>query len=559
MVSSDLRLTQSFNSKILLLTCFLVPIFITPWFNLDPISLPRLALISVVGLTQLPNLLLLTRKSGYTLRFWRKLEVDVFTLLLVAFLTCGTITLFVAPKSIVLQSMGTDSRNAGFLVVLSISLICLSITKFVNSNKVSLIIYSILFGGALNLVYGMIQILDLDPVDWKNPYGPIIGTMGNPNFMSAYLGIFSILISSILGFKDALDAKTRIFLFSILITSIYLVLTTRSVQGLVVIGAGICIILLLRYKRVISKKYLPWIFLSIIALSATTALGFLGRGTLGNYLYQSTLEVRFFYWNAALSMIRSSPLFGHGFDSFGTWYTLFRSKESTELYGAGLVSDSAHNILLDLGVFGGVPLVASYSLIQILTLIKGIKVLRNKERVSWQYESAFVAWIGFQLQSLISPIQIVLLFTGFILGAVLWRDDLAFGKKVTIPKFESMKAPKVRAGFSIVLFLFMLVFTNKVLKADNDFRNAIVTGEGNSLKSSAFAWPLSERRLLIASRIFYANNYNDLGREIAFRALELNPNNLDVLRILVQDTSLREEEIEKLAERISKLDPHGVE
>jgi O-antigen ligase len=550
---------KSDNLKLVLLTAFLIPIFITPWFNLDPISLPRMALISLAGITQLPNLIFKNHFDLQSLKVWKCIKENSATTWLLFFSIFSILTLFNAPKSMMLQLLGGDSRNAGFVTMLSLTLVALAIISFANSRDATFIVYSVLAGGALNLIYGIFQLLDLDPVDWKNPYGPIIGTMGNPNFMSAYLGIFTVLIFSQLSFRKNLGFKTRIILAIVFCSSVYMVQKTDSIQGLVVTAAGISIVLLLRYRGPFSGKFSLLSFIALFGLGAMFVLGFLGKGILGDYLFQSTLEVRFFYWKAGLAMILAKPIFGHGFDSFGTWYTFFRDKMSTEEYGAGLVSDSAHNYFLDLGVSGGIPLVTSYLIVQLLILKKAIRVLTNKNDVSWQYKSAFVAWLGFQMQSLISPMQLVLLFTGFILGAVLLRDDLASVSTVKFSELTSTESSWSTRVLYIFLSSTILISSYEVLNVDHHFRAAFAAGEGNAIRNSSLAWPLSERRLVIASRVFYTNGYNVLGRELALRALSLNPNNLDVLRILIQDASITGNRRAEMIERVLLMDPYGPE
>jgi O-antigen ligase len=539
------------------LVCFLTPILITPWFNFDPITLPRLALISTVAFYQFPLLFDQIRARKHLgEKLFKLSEASTWIYL---FIFCGILTLLFSPKSKLLQIMGTDSRNAGFLAFFSISLIWLSIVLSGNLKIRNLVLYGMFFGGMLNLVYGLIQVLGWDPIDWKNPYGPIIGSFGNPNFMSAYMGLFTNLIVVILVFKEKLGFKERFILSCLILLSIFIILRTQSIQGLIVITIGLYFTLIMRCFTLTSRKSLVTLSLLSISLAAVGTLGFLGNGPFSSFLYQSTLKVRFFYWESALEMIKTRPFLGYGFDSFGTWYAAFRSDASTQMYGSGLVSDSAHNLFLDLGAFGGIPLLTSYLVIQLLILKKAMNQLANRVKVSWQYKAVFIAWIGFQAQSLISPIQLAILFTGFILGAALMLGDKAIEKGIFSQKILNPRRLRQKTLLSLAFSAPLIYFSVNYLSNDIFFRTSVVSGEGNALRDAALAWPLSERRLVIASKIFYANDYKELGKEIALKALEINPNNLDVLRILINDSAVKSYDKRRYEEKILKLDPYGSE
>ena len=541
----------------ILLVCFLTPILITPWFNFDPITLPRLALISTVAFYQFTFLFDQIRARKYLgEKLFKLSEASTWIYL---FIFCGILTLLFSPKSKLLQVMGTDSRNAGFLAFFSISLIWLSIVLSGNLRIRNLVLYGMFFGGTLNLVYGLIQVFGWDPIDWNNPYGPIIGFFGNPNFMSAYMGLFTNLIVAILVFKEKLGFKERALLSFAILLSILIILRTQSIQGLIVVAIGLYFTLIMRFFSLTSRKSLLSLSLLSISLAAVGTLGFLGSGPLSSVLYQSTLKVRFFYWESALEMIKSRPVFGYGFDSFGTWYTAFRSDASTQIHGPGLVSDSAHNLFLDLGAFGGIPLLTSYLVVQLLILKEAMNHLANRVKVSWQYKAIFIAWIGFQAQSLISPIQLAILFTGFILGAALVLGATAKEEGIVSQKILNTRRLRQKTLLSLAFSAPLIYFSVTFLLNDNNFRTSIVSGEGNALRDAALAWPLSERRLVIASKIFYANDYKDLGKEIALKALEINPNNLDVLRILINDSAIKSSEKSKYEGKILELDPYGSE
>ena len=43
--------------------------------------------------------------------------------------------------------------------------------------------------GVASLGYGLVQALGGDPFDWVNPYSPVFGFLGNPNFQSSFAAL----------------------------------------------------------------------------------------------------------------------------------------------------------------------------------------------------------------------------------------------------------------------------------------------------------------------------------------------------------------------------------
>jgi hypothetical protein len=81
-----------------------------------------------------------------------------------------------------------------------------------------------------------------DPIPWNNVYGTILGTFGNPNFISAFLGLFVVALFAI--FVDAkIKLPLRVLSAIGILVSVYEIIETSSIQGLVVVVLGISIVL----------------------------------------------------------------------------------------------------------------------------------------------------------------------------------------------------------------------------------------------------------------------------------------------------------------------------
>jgi hypothetical protein len=249
---------------------------------------------------------------------------------------------------------------------------------------------------------------------------------------------------------------------------------------------------------------------------------------------------------------------GFGFDSFGTWYTKYRAPNSVLDYGPGLISDSPHNLFLDFGVTGGFPLLMSFLLLQFWTLIIGIKTVIRKN-TSWEYKTAFVIWICFCFQSLISPGNLVLVFTGLVMTSIVLSED-----NWESIHFENVNKSSMGSIYRKVCLLMtsLIVVTGmfasfKLIDADRKFRSALLSGEGNAIYQTSTAWPQSERRMLIASRVFYANQFIDFGDRVSSTLLKLNPSNVEALRLVLDYSLLSPSEEDELKRKIHDLDPYG--
>lgn len=123
---------------------------------------------------------------------------------------------------------------------------------------------------------------------------------------------------------------------------------------------------------------------------------------------------------AALRIINESPLIGHGFDSYADWYHRVRSVSSIQLKGIDGYCDTAHNVLLDLTVNGGILLLISYLAINLITLKSIVSLLRNFNSSQTICLPLILMWISYQIQSLISINQVGLAALGWILsGAII--------------------------------------------------------------------------------------------------------------------------------------------
>jgi hypothetical protein len=315
---------------------------------------------------------------------------------------------------------GSYGRNTGFVAYLVLSLASLGMLGLREAGSFKRLIYGIQIAGIINVIYCAWVIAFGDFLSWNNPYGNILGLFGNPDFISAFLGIF---IATLLAFIA--DTRTtwryRIAASVVALISFYEIVNSHAIQGIVVTALGVAIVgffFVRAHVKFVAATYLY--ILGVLCLGILAVLGALQKGPL-TFIYKTSVSLRGVYWNAGATMGSEHPFTGVGMDTYGDWYRRARSlKAATILPGPKTISNASHNVIMDFFAYGGWPLVLSYvALISLATISVFRVLLRNKN-----YDPIFIAltagWACYIAQEIISINQIGLALWGWLLtGAVI--------------------------------------------------------------------------------------------------------------------------------------------
>jgi O-antigen ligase len=398
-------------------------IVIPSW--LDPINLPKLLF-----------LLVLTPLIAWqpTLFFWknRALFTPIQQLVLVALaLIPLTVLLAVAVQGPSLRSLfGTWGRNNGVLsitalMLVALSAICLSLEqRFLHSF---LTFSSILIG--ISGLYGLLQLLNLDPIDWVNSGPKLIGFFGNSNFASSIwaLGAGFSLFACLL----AREWKLRAFFLSISFFLAFISFKTQSIQGPILVTIFAFCALFIFIPINYSLKRIIFLSLSIISF-ALFLFGIYGLGPIGNSLRSNSVVARFNYWEAAWNMFKANPLFGVGADRYGDFYRAFRSDGAAASLSIDVTTNNAHNAILHLlstvGMIGVLPILVIFT----ITLVVSIRSILRRES-SKELKIASTLFTGSLLMSLFSIDNLAVAIwiwslTGIVLGLSLFSPSSDFNE-----------------------------------------------------------------------------------------------------------------------------------
>src|SRR3954452_18714654 len=105
-----------------------------------------------------------------------------------ALLLALVITTITAPTTTT-AVVGTYGRNSGLLAYVAAIALFLLGARAWTATTVPILLIGATLAGLATASYGLLQYEHVDPIHWNNPFNPIIGSLGNPDFAAAFLGI----------------------------------------------------------------------------------------------------------------------------------------------------------------------------------------------------------------------------------------------------------------------------------------------------------------------------------------------------------------------------------
>ena len=553
-------------SKLLYLGIPLTSLFLITGSVTDPVNATKLLILGGVGFACL--LLFLTRGFPFV---WRAHGLAV--VFAVLFLLAAISAVLQSDSPFTQNMYGVYGRNTGFLTyffLLGIFLGALSISKVDSYHRV---FYGLFTTGVVNVLYCGWVIFFGEVISWNNPYGNILGFFGNPNFIGAFLGIW---ISATSGYflLAKIGIAKRFALASLLLLAAFEVYKSRAVQGVVVTAAGLALVLFF-VIRSRTKSDLPAAIYSffVIAVGITAGLGALQKGPLAEIIYKTSVSLRGAYWQAGLEMGLRFPLSGVGMDAYGDWYRRTRSVYSaTVLPGPNTVTNSAHNVVIDIFAYGGFPLLIAYLGLLVIGFMSIVTRLRKSREYDPIFVALVVAWAGYQLQSIISINQIGLVVWGWVLTGLLISynrvQDLEFSamnpEKNSNSKVgnksqhsSSVISSPLIAGIGVVVGL---VLAAPPLSADRAWVKS--TNSGNFLEvqkalTPGYFQPSDSNRLVQFVGILEQNKLVEQAREFALKAVEFNPDNADSWFALYSVQMSTQLEKDRALKNMRRLDPNN--
>ena len=489
MNSKPISKVQNYNKvKLLLIGSCFITLIINPSIA-DPINSPKMWALVLLGSWLLGPLIVATVRGFKTEHVIYKIYFGVCLLFGISLLFSTMFT-----ENIQRAIFGETQRRNGLLSYSSLLVISISASLYLRKLTINLF-YSVISCITLLLTtYGLFQHYGQDFVNWDNPYNSVIGTLGNPNFMAAILGIFgTICFSSVL--IKSIDFRFKLFMFLLGIFCLTIIIFSNSRQGIINLLLGIWLMLLLFFFK--RKRAIYVLFLVItIPVLMLMILGMLQRGPLQSYIYKDSVSIRGFYWRAAINMFLQNPITGVGIDSYGLYFKEFREVAYPLKFGFELSSNSAHNIYLQMFATGGIFLGVLYLSLLLFVFITGLRSLKYQDDNNYFLLFALIGSLfSFQAQSLISIDNLGVsvwgwLFSGLIIAKSIEgrtqhtknSQDLRGNSRSSNEKISFDYISLQISSIFLVSMLFLISFS---YQNERNLRQVYATYNPNSINQSA--------------------------------------------------------------------------
>lgn len=547
----------SIAEKIALVGFPFVTVLVWTASTLDPVNLPKMLAVGVLAFALLP---------GIVHQFNLKEKQKSFFLLLVFFCVTWTfLSAFLSGSNTVQSVFGVSGRFTGAMTYLAFYLITVFVFLYNSRFFYERVFLSLCIAGIVNVIYcGWVILSGTDPIPWTNVYGNILGTFGNPNFISSFLGIFiTVVFSKIV--ENKLSYKYQFLGCSLILVSFLEIIDSKSRQGVIVTAIGCGAIIF--YKIKVSRLHSLVKFAvggALISGGTLSILGMLQFGPLSSLIYKESVSIRGAYWRAGFETMLQNPFFGVGPDGFGDWYTRVRDARAMIVPGPDVFTNSPHNIFIEQGAIGGIPLFAGYLLIQVYVLLCGVRYFLKSKDFDFLFAASFFGWLGFTAQSIISINQIGLAIWGFILGGMtigLYKVSLGSGNVYLNPtkpaKISSLYGEYQRLlvaiGASVGMALYLPPFVS-----DANWRSALESKNLENIVAAADRWPQSTDRYIEVTKALYENKFLDESLTFARKGISFNPNSARLWYFLYQLPGSTSQEKKKALDKLKVLDPNFV-
>ena len=556
--SKDTSVVLNMKHKAALWLCALTTLVVTPGLTFDPINVPKFMALGI-GIMILG---LVLRNQFDANSFESHKVVMILTGFFMVLMILSTL---VSDSNFSTKIFGAPGRQTGLVSYLLLAIALIFFALISSGDFIyKLNILMIQLGLSLS-VYGILQYLGLEIFPYGNAYGSaVFGTFGNSNFLSAFLGMAAVA-SLLTCLNPDYKTRTRILGLVTLTFSNLAIFLSNSQQGFLVfatgVGMGMLLILSTKGKQLLSLLG-SFLYLGGALLAC---LAFFNRGPLASIVYQSSLGLRREYWYSALGMIRSEKFFGIGLDNFGSHYRRSRSVEVIK-QNPEIVTDSAHNVFLDLGSGAGLFVLVTYLILVSYVFLEIYRIIYVKKSADFGYLILVSVWIAYLVQSFISINNLGLAIWGWVIPGLL----VGYGRSVDVFKgsgavkgtksnlaASSSKVNPKFANLFIALTLTLGLSTIPTFVSSVNFYSSLKSGNPITIKNSALVFPDDLGRYVYVVTALQSNKFEADAREILRIGVQKFPDSFDLWRLYSNLTIATQSEIAKARLEMKRLDPNN--
>ena len=483
----------------------------------------------------------------------------------VLFVLAGFNSVLNSPAPTTQNIYGVFGRQTGLIAYLLLTMVAIGATLLRSQKSFDRIVWALLFSGAVNVVYCAWALAFGDFINWNNPYGNILGLFGNPDFISAFLGMF---IAGTIGYAFSTKHSWfyRIGFIALALVALVEIKKSHAIQGLVVTGAGLAIVGFYLVRAKTKGSLLTSIYVAAVGVAGAFALGgALQKGPLTSLIYKTSVSLRGQYWKAGIEMGKDHPLTGVGMDTYGDWYRRARSEyAATTLPGPRTITNAAHNVVIDIFAYGGYPLLLSYLAILVIGAWAVIRVTLRQREFDGTFVALTAVWVTYNLQSIISINQIGLAIWGWVsVGALIayeysTRPRQEINEKTRpVKQKELVFSPQLVGGIGVVIGALVAV---PPMAADTKWRSALKSQNVQQVEAAlvpSYLNPSDSARLAQAVLLFENSKLYDQAYTTAKQGIAFNPNYFDAWRVMYAISKSTAAEKAEALKNMKRLDPRN--
>jgi len=557
--------SENVSSRLIAIGLGVVTIAVFAGSVTDPVNVTKLFLLGGFAFASFAG-----AWRSFNRTFFLSRKTTIFPLL---FFSLAAMATLIASKAPFTQSFyGAYGRNNGYLLYFLLSLIFLTSLTINTKKYAERLLIALAVAGIVNVAYAIWVLAFGDFIGWSNPYGALLGTLGNPNFIGSFFGMFAAMLFAYL-FAPNISKRLRISACAVIPLVAIGIVQSHAVQGKVLFITGFAVTSFYWVRNRFKSPSISIGFFCFLATGFVIALfGTLQKGPLSSVLYKETISLRGQYWYAGWKTGLNNPFFGVGFDSLGDWYRRSRRESALKLPGVDTVTNASHNVFLDIFSFGGWPLFLGYLAIVIAV---GVSIFRFTRR-NTEFDPVFVSligvWLCYQLQSTISINQIGLAIWGWALGGAIIAYEINDSTKALTRNTEgsqpqkNMKrkrttnsahivSPGLLAGLASVIGLLVAV---PPLSADMKWRTAQISQSATLVEKClqpSYLNPQNTYEFANIVGVFESNGLTDLAHKYALKSVAYNKNNYESWRNLYQISKSTDQEKAIAITNMKRLDP----
>jgi O-antigen ligase len=359
---------------------------------------------------------------------------------------------------------GDYQRRTGFLTYVFLATFLLFMARKIRFSDGSRFHYWTLGIALIFCFYGILQHFGYDFVDWNNQYNAILGTVGNPNFAAALMGIFAVILFGFAinkdtsGFNRVVSAGSVLLLF----VTIYF---SDSLQGFLAaaVGFGVLIVTWVLQR----SRTLGWTVAGVGFVGGLMSIfGILQMGPF-SFLFKESVTYRGDYWRAGLRMFQDHIWFGVGLDKYGAYFREYRDVSQVLRRGPNVGTNAAHNVFIQLGATAGIFVLIAYLVLVGFVFWRGIVGLRQCTGTKQiLFATFFGAWLTYLAQAIISIDNIGVAIWGWVLGGAVVGLSYNQVDPEKIKVAKQPRASRLGLGLSSVFTVIAIVFSSLFFTAE---------------------------------------------------------------------------------------------